>query len=165
VKRRTVNPTRKLLLTIHIACATTSLGASAVGLAVLTGQPASSSPADLPGSGRLLLGCLTAQALAVGSGLLVALCSRWGLFRYGWVVKKLCLTLAGLLVQAGLDVLGHRPGTRLWQLEIGLGAVLVLSVLATVLSVYKPGGRIGSAGRRDRPVAIRADVRIREGIR
>jgi hypothetical protein len=129
-----------------------------MGLAMLTGQPASSPAAELTGSVRLLTGGLTVQALALGTGLVVACCSRWGLFRYGWVVKKLCLTSAGLLVQVTLEVLGHRPATPLWELEVGLGAVLLLSLLSTVLSVYKPGARLGTVRQRDRLAAIRKEV-------
>jgi hypothetical protein len=153
-----VSGTRKLLVTIHVACATTSLGASAVGLVMLTGRPASSSAVGFAGTDRLLTGCLVAQALALGSGLLVALGTRWGLFRYGWVVKKLCFTLAALGVQVALGLLADRPGTRLWQLEAGLTLAVVLALLATVLSVYKPGGRVGMTRRRERLVAIREGV-------
>ena len=152
-----VSSTRKLLVTIHVACATTSLGASGAGLVLLTGRPASTSAVDFTGIDRLLTGCLVAQVLALGSGLLVALCTRWGLFRYGWVVKKLCFTLAGVGIQLALGVLAGRPGTPLWQLEIGLSLALLLALLATVLSVYKPGARIGVT-RRNRLVAIREGV-------
>jgi hypothetical protein len=133
-----VSPIRKLLLSVHITSATASLGASALGLVVLTGEPATAPVAGLAAANRLLTSCLVIQVLAVATGLLVAVCSRWGLLRYGWVVKKLCLTSAGLVVQVVLAVLGSRSGTRLWELEVGLTVVLLLSMLATVLSVYKP---------------------------
>lgn len=150
--------TRKLLLTCHLVCVMTSLGGSALGVVVLTGRPASLAATGFAGVHRLVGGCLVAQALAWGSGLLLATCSRWGLLRHGWVVKKLCLTSAGLLVLAVLAALDQRPGTRLWQLAAGLITVLAFSLLSTVLSVYKPGGRVARPRRPERVVAIREGV-------
>ena len=140
-----MSQTRRLLLTIHVASAAGSLGASVLGLVILTGEPAAAPPAGLAAAGRLLTGCVLMQALAWGTGLLVAVSSRWGLFRYGWVVKKLCLTSVGLGVQVTLAVRSHQADIRIWELEGGLAVVLLLSLLSTALSIYKPGARAGAA--------------------
>ena len=54
------------------------------------------------------------------SGLVQSLGTEWGLFRYYWIVAKLSLTVVATMV-------------------------LMLLLTTTVLSVYKPWGRIGSA--------------------
>jgi phosphotransferase system glucose/maltose/N-acetylglucosamine-specific IIC component len=70
------------------------------------------------------------------TGVVSALTSPWGLFRHGWVVKKLLLTLAAIAV--GLAVVG--PGTN-WVRSAGLAVVLALLLLTTTLSVFKPRNR------------------------
>lgn len=106
-------------------------------------------------------------ALAILTGLVVSLGTKWGLVRHWWVLLKFAISLVipvVATVQSGwIEELEHRtldpagdPG--------GLGLVLVCCMLAytallwtaVVLSVVKPGGRT-RWGRAGAPADRRAD--------
>lgn len=87
-----------------------------------------------------MLSLLTGVVLGVGS--------KWGVLRYRWVSAKLVLlvltVLIGMTVQGPLLeqlVAAPSPGVR-WAHAATTGLQLVLLVVATWLSVFKPGGRI-----------------------
>lgn len=93
------------------------------------------------------------SVLALGSGILVSLGTKWGVFRYYWVVAKLGLLIAtvvtGIVIQQPLieELLATaeqavRPAATPWQHLAAIGFQVLLLTTATVLSVYKPGGRI-----------------------
>lgn len=93
------------------------------------------------------------------SGLAVSLTSRWGVIRYRWVAAKLALSLLILLLAFGWlhDTLetaalqaerlaasggpAERLGTTPALVAAGFGLAFLQLVLATLLSLYKPGGR------------------------
>jgi membrane protein implicated in regulation of membrane protease activity len=77
------------------------------------------------------------------TGVTSALASPWGLFKHGWVVKKLLLTLANTVILLAVAGPGTAAGAPGWLLPLGLAVQLALFVLTTALSVYKPKGRIG----------------------
>ncbi|HEY0454005.1 hypothetical protein [Actinophytocola sp.] len=96
-----------------------------------------------------------ATLLTLLSGLVLALGTKWGLFRFYWVVVKLVIGLA--LVVAGTMTLGSTiaesaAAAGSWPMEYGakigpVGMIAVLAALtlvALVLSVAKPWGRIKS---------------------
>jgi hypothetical protein len=101
-----------------------------------------------------LTGWFVLVPMAVGSlvsGTLLALGSRWGLFRYYWVIFALVLTLVATLVlvlhmpsvSAGAAVARSSGPDDLQSLGGDLlhpaaGLVLLLTIL--VLNVYKPPG-------------------------
>lgn len=90
------------------------------------------------------------------SGIAQALGTRWGLFKHYWIAVKLLLTIAAsvlLLLHmgpigflAGLAADTTFPSTEQTGLRIQLiaqaGGALIVLLLATTLSVYKPWGRI-----------------------
>ena len=93
---------------------------------------------------------------ALSTGLLQGLGTRWGLFRHYWVVVKFCLTLAATVlllmhqftaVAAAAEQVTDSSGEAFpnvgglaTQLVFDAGAAIVLLVVTTVLSVYKPWG-------------------------
>lgn len=85
--------------------------------------------------------------LSLFTGVVLGVGSKWGVVRYRWVSAKLVLlvitVLTGITVQGPLLeqlVLAPSPGAR-WAHAATAGLQLVLLVLATWLSVFKPGGR------------------------
>ena len=86
------------------------------------------------------------------TGLVQSLGTEWGLFRYYWIVVKFALTIAAVVVLllhlptvsrvAELTLQSADAGMlRVQVLVHAVGGLLVL-LTATVLSVYKPWGRI-----------------------
>ena len=92
-------------------------------------------------------------------GVVNALGTSWGLFRHWWVVVKLSLTLvatAVLLIEARtVGALAEAAGTAADPRDLpstlahSIGGLVVL-VLATVLSIYKPRGLTRYGWRRSR---------------
>jgi hypothetical protein len=128
-----VTSRRRLLLTLHVSSSASNLGATVLTLALLVGAGVGAAPSS--SLGTLCVYGVLVPLLVAGllTGVVSALTSPWGLFRHGWVVKKLLLTLAAIVV--GLAVVG--PSTS-WPRFAGLGAVLALLLLTTTLSVFKP---------------------------
>ncbi|MPZ81094.1 MAG: DUF2269 domain-containing protein [Actinophytocola sp.] len=99
-----------------------------------------------------------ATLLALLTGLVLALGTKWGLFRFYWVVVKLVIGLA--MVVAGTMTLGSTieqsaGAAGSWPMEYGarigpVGMIAVLALLtlfALVLSVVKPWGRVSNRTR------------------
>lgn len=144
---------RKALLTTHVITAVGWLGADLVLLALGISGLAGADPAVVYPAAALI-GTVLFAPLAVVVwlvGVLDAVLSPWRLFQYRWVVVKLALTT----VMLGLVLFLLLPTLR----EMGeLGAALdargrldlvippavssTLLIIATVLSTYKPWGRI-----------------------
>jgi hypothetical protein len=96
-------------------------------------------------------------------GIIQSLGSRWGLFRHYWVVTKLLLTLLTVIVlmmqMEPIDFLAREAADATlssadWQVQLRLvlhaaGGLLVLVIL-TILSVYKPRGMTRYGLRRQR---------------
>ena len=90
--------------------------------------------------------------LALITGIVQSLITRWGVFRHWWVVAKLGLTLIGTLIliqhmraMSGMEATTHamhdasyRGGQMQHLLHAGGGLLLLLAV--TALSIYKPWG-------------------------
>ena len=95
------------------------------------------------------------------TGLIQALGTTWGLFRHYWVLIKFLITIpATLLLLLHMQPVGHLArvvadttlargelaGLRI-QLAADAGAAVVVLLIATTLSIYKPRG-MTSYGRR-----------------
>jgi hypothetical protein len=147
---------RKFALTAHVASSVGWLGAVvgflALGVAGVTSQDAQTV------RGAYLMMELTGQFVLVPlslasllTGLVQSLGTRWGLFRHYWVLAKLLLNvfanivlllytqtlsyLAGVAASSS-DLSGLRSPTAV----IHASGALLLLVVATILSVYKPRG-------------------------
>lgn len=149
-------PLRKLLLTLHITTSVGLLGAVAaflalalVGLAAVDIEAAHGAYFAMERLTTLAIVPLAFIMLLVG--LIQSLGTRWGLFQHYWIVFKLALTLLAvgvLLLQLGTIAmlstatdLAPFATARFSMVLHSAGGCAVL-LLATVLSVYKPRGRL-----------------------
>jgi putative copper export protein len=150
---------RKFALTAHVACSVGWLGAVAGFLALAVAGLSSRDPrtvaAVYPAMELVTVCVIVPLSLAsLLTGLIQALGTPWGLFRHYWVLSKLLLTSVAtvvLLLQLGpIGYLGDAargaaaPIADLRALGISMvihaaGGLLVL-LLTTILSVYKPRG-------------------------
>lgn len=155
---------RKFVLTTHIASSVGWLGAVvaylALAIAALTSQDAQMARAAYPA--LELIGWFVIVPLALASvliGIVNALGTPWGLFRHYWVLVKFLLTIIATIilllhmpsvsqfagVATGTD-LAHLGGLQSEIIHAG-GGLLVLLV-TTTLSVYKPRGMTGYGWRK-----------------
>lgn len=148
--RRLPRRARQWVLTTHIGVSVGLLGDAAGFLAVAIRHVATNDPAfsaatlDLLGMFALYFG-IPLSFLALFSGVLLGLGTRWGVFRYPWVVAKLGLIVTVILV--GAIVL--RPllfGNEVNDTALVGGAGYDVAALATAtgLAVFKSGRRFGS---------------------
>lgn len=150
---------RKAMLTVHVLSSIGWFGALVAFLTLALVGTMSQDPAMVRAA-YLVLGtptwwALVPLALLAGvSGMVSSLFTKWGLFRYYWVVVKLVITVLatyGLLdhargvnrlatAAASTAALGaNLAGVRSEMVQNSAGALVVLLIL-TVLSVYKPRG-------------------------
>lgn len=155
---------RKSVLALHLVSAGAWIGIDVIaGVLALTGLLADD--AATRGLAYQFLGTfLVAPMLAAGlmcltTGLLLGLGTKWGLVRYWWVTVKLVLnlvlcTLIVVLLRPGMaEVREHGQALSTGTPTTGTMAALLFPpavsltalTIATVLSVFKPGGRIRKA--------------------
>jgi Predicted integral membrane protein (DUF2269) len=141
---------RQAVLTAHITMSVGLLGDSAGFLAVSIRAARTDDPAALLELIRVLnmFAVVFGIPLSFGallSGLALGLGTRWGVFRYPWVVTKLVLLVSviavgALIINRALTTMLDGSGDATPQLIAAAAYdVLALSV-ATTLSVFKPGG-------------------------
>jgi hypothetical protein len=150
---------RKAMLTAHVTCSIGWFGAVVAFLALaLTGMM--SQHPEVVRAAYLVMGVTTwgvivpLALLGFVTGMISSLFTKWGLFRYYWVLMKLVMTILAtlaLLVHTqpinllvgvaaktgvlGMDLFGARR-----EMVIASAAALVVLLVVTVLSVYKPRG-------------------------
>ncbi|OAH10456.1 hypothetical protein [Streptomyces jeddahensis] len=164
---------RKLALTAHVASSVGWLGSVAAFLALAVAGLTSGQDAQRARGAYLameLTGWYVIVPLAFASlltGLIQSLGTTWGLIRHYWVLAKLVLTvLATLLLLLHMQVAGHvadeavttdLSGADLGGLRIQLvadaRAALLVLLVATGLSVYKPRGMTRYGWRLRGPLA------------
>jgi hypothetical protein len=145
---------RRTVLTTHIVVSVGLLGDSAGLLAIALRTATTDDPALSEASHEtmaLLSGAfgIPLSVLAILTGVVLGLGSRWGVFRYPWVTAKLALIVSVMVV--GALVIGPsegRPG-REGLIVAGAAYDVVALTLATGLSVFRPGGRRRPYPRRD----------------
>jgi hypothetical protein len=156
---------RKLALTVHLTCSVGWIGAVvaylALGVAAVTSPDARTVRAAW--MAMELTGWYAIVPLALGSlltGLIMALGTKWGLFRHYWVVISLALTVLAVAVlllhmpdvssladfaqKADAADLAGGLGGDLFHPGVGLLVLLVIQVL----NVYKPRGLTPYGSRR-----------------
>jgi len=150
---------RKLALTAHVTSSIGWFGAVATFLALavagLTSRDAQLARASYLAMQVTTWFVIVPLALAsLLSGVVSSLCTKWGLFRYYWVLLKLVITVLATLVllvhtrpidllagaAATTAVLGADLHSQQLQMVIASGAALVVLLVLTALSVYKPRG-------------------------
>lgn len=158
---------RKLVLTAHILFSVGWFGAVAVFLALaiagLTGHDAPmvrTSYAAMELTARCVIVPLAISSLL--SGIVQSLGTPWGLFRHYWVVAKLLLTtFATVILLAKMPLIGYAalqaakaPSSSAnlhmagMQLAVHAAGGLLVLLLITALSVYKPWGLTGYGQRK-----------------
>lgn len=117
-------------------------------------------------------------ALALASaltGVLLGLGTKWGLLTHWWVTTKLIINLVLvalvgiLLLPNALSMATPDAGVPADQLRADYDLVSLLMppivssvalIVATVLSVYKPAGRVRRTPVRNRPSGVTADASV-----
>ena len=152
-------PTRKLVLTLHIATSVGALGAVA-GFLVLSiaglvsTHPATASAAYVSMDLLARFAILPLLVASLGSGIVQALGSTWGLFRHYWVVTKLLLTVVvAVVLVIQLDGIAYMArvaaemplsaGDHLalrTSIRTHAAAGLLVLLIPVALSIYKPRG-------------------------
>ncbi|XVU29304.1 hypothetical protein ACQPZJ_20210 [Actinoplanes sp. CA-054009] len=153
---------RKLWLLIHILSAGVWIGVD-VMVAVLVAVGAWGGERELAyrALGTFVVWpMLTSALVCLITGVLLGLETRWGLIRYWWVAVKLvlnlvlCTLILVLLRPMMPEVRAYGEGTAPAFDTSGLAFPPIVSLtalsLATVLSVYKPWGRIARRSPRSR---------------
>lgn len=146
---------RKFALTLHITSSVGWLGA-VTGFFILIITTLNSQDAQMVSGTYLameVIGWFAIVPLALTSvltGLVMSLGTQWGLFRHYWVLFKLILTIIAttiLLINmqtvsflAGMAKSGSADPGGLWGEIVHAGGGLLVLLLITTLSVYKPRG-------------------------
>lgn len=162
---------RKLTLTAHVLFSVGWLGA-VVAYLVLAVTALRSEDVQLARSAYIsmeMIGLYSIVPLsfaALSTGLIQSLGTEWGLFKHYWIVTKFILTFGGaIILVAHMRVVSHVAGfardaafspTALGVMRVSvvvhaLGGLLLL-IVATVLSIYKPWGKT-PVGRRKQVAA------------
>jgi hypothetical protein len=166
---------RKSLLAVHIASSVALLGTS-TGLLITAVRAATRSETEQAHTLYELMRLLTHSLgipfsfIALITGALLGLSSKWGLVRYWWVAAKLALLVAtiatgALLTGPSIDTMldisgsaGHGDDSATWTLAAAVGAQIGMVLAATVLAVFKPGGRMRWP---QPPTSLRPNARAR----
>jgi hypothetical protein len=165
-------PLRKLALTIHLICSVGWLGAVVCSLVLALAGVLSPDPEVVRASYLALdvVGWFVLVPLSIASlvtGVVQSLGTRWGLFRHYWVLMKLAMNLAAVVVLLlYTQTLGYLAdpaaslpsGAGLSQLRspspvLHSALALILLVFATVLTLYKPKGVTRYGQRKQRTFA------------
>jgi hypothetical protein len=149
---------RKVALTAHVTSSIGWFGAVAAFLALAIAG-LFSQDRELVRAAYLVMGLTTWFVIvpfafvSLGSGVVSSLFTRWGLFRYYWVLLKLVITILATIVllihtqpidllagvAAKTAVLGaHLQSQQL--MVVASSVALVVLIVLTALSVYKPRG-------------------------
>lgn len=160
---------RKLALTAHITFSVGWLGFVA-SFVLLSVAGLTSQDAEIVRGSYLAMGLMGPLLVPVSfaawlTGLVLALGTRWGLFRHYWVVVKFALTTGAIIallahvntaileaarlvsrvpaetLSSTLSSAGHHHGGLGMQLALDSGAALLVLLTTTILAVYKPWGR------------------------
>lgn len=154
-------PVRKAALVAHVTSSVGWLGAVAAFLVLAAASLASPDPqtvrsADIAMSLTAWFAVVPLCFASFATGVVSSLGTRWGLFRHYWILIKLAMTIPATLVLLlhlkpieRLATAAARPtsilsspdliGVRNLLVSAAALALLVLLV-ATVLSIYKPRG-------------------------
>lgn len=146
---------RKLVLTLHIITTIGWLGSVAayipIAVYVLTNNNAEMIQSAIHIMSLVVNFIIVPMAFAsLLTGVALSLGTRWGLFQHYWILCKLLLTAVALFVLVGYTQGLNEMAATISSIEISIlqdrehlahtiGGLLVL-IVATVLSVYKPKG-------------------------
>lgn len=165
---------RKFAFTAHVTASVGWLGAVAAFLAIaiagLTSQNVQlvlASYLAMDVTARFVIVPLCLASLV--TGLVSSLGTTWGLFRHYWVLMKLLITvLSTIILLVHMQPISYLAGVaaettsvggnlRLQiQMVVAAGAALLVLLVATVLSVYKPKGLTPYGWRKQHEVQVKS---------
>ena len=90
---------------------------------------------------------------ALISGVILGLGTKWGVFRYPWVIAKLLLIISVMAVGGlgpALNTMLDGGSNQASRLIAAAAYDVVALAVATGLGVFKPGARFGSRRQRQR---------------
>lgn len=174
---------RKIGLTAHITFSVGWFGAVAGFLALAIAGLTSDNP-QIVVSSYISMDLITWFVIVPAcfgtliTGVIQSLATQWGLFRYYWILAKFLLTIVATIVllvhmqpiQYMADIVtgasiadSDLRGLRI-QLIADAGAALLVLLVATTLSVYKPWGVTGYGqrklnGQQKRPPGRKTDIK------
>ncbi|MDB5214703.1 MAG: rane protein [Myxococcaceae bacterium] len=162
---------RKLVLTTHVTCSVGWLGAVgsflALALVGLTSHDDQRARAVYVAMDVVAWFMILPLSLASpATGIVQSLATRWGLFRHYWVLIKLLMTIPScLFLLVHMRPIGHiarmaaastlasgELGALRLKLAVNAGAAILVLLVATMLSIYKPRGLTRYGQRREREV-------------
>ena len=171
---------RKLVLATHVTTSVGWLGAVVAFLGLSVAALVTHEAQLIRGAYVVMqpIGWYVLVPLSVASlltGVIQSLGSQWGLFRHYWVVVKLVINLFATVIlllymqtlaaladvavaaRSSADVLAARTSSPV----VHAGGAVVLLVVATVLSIYKPRGltRHGRRAQRAKRSRVTAEAR------
>jgi len=163
---------RDFALTAHITSSVGWVGAVMAYLALVAGATTSQEPQTVRAAwiAMELIGWSALVPLAIASfvtGLIQSLGTPWGLFRHYWVIFKLLLTVfATVILLEHMPTVSHfaamealTDSARIGGLSgerLHAGGGLVVLLITTILSVYKPRGVTPYGWRRQQTDRARA---------
>lgn len=153
--RRVTPRSYRLLLVTHLTVSVGWLGVVygkvVLGIAIVTAGTPAVAERLYAATTMLDLGYPPVAVATIVTGVALSLGTRWGLLRHWWVTMKIVLTGAVISTAVALGdrvvaqslaapaAVGAGPATSVLSLSV---AHLLMLVVATVLSVYKPWGRV-----------------------
>lgn len=147
---------RKSLVVLHVVVSVAILGqvwANAVLAATAMADPDAARTVYRLMDVLIFASAAPLSMLALVSGIVLGLGTKWGVLRFRWVVAKLVLLVGtvatGIAVQGPLieDLLAQ-PTPQVQGIHLAVtGLQFVMLVAATWLSVFKPGGRMRRSRR------------------
>ena len=171
------NRLSKFVLTTHITFSVGWLGAVAVFIALaITGLTTGNNQLsrssllamDLSAWFVIVPFCLTSLL----TGVVQAFGTKWGLFKYYWIVVKLFLTIAmTILLLLHMQPISYLAGVaadpsfsnsqyagQLIDIIVKAGAAILVLIAITTISIYKPWGKIQLTQRSNSQLNIQANV-------
>lgn len=150
-------PLRQVLVAVHIICSVGWLGAGAANVVLAVVAVTTTDGVVRHVAYRMIERLDTYLVIplaftALASGVVVAVCTPWGLTRYRWVLVKLVLTVVvivfstfaiGVWVEQSIGATGTGGASPVaWPLVGGAASNLVAFVFMTWVSTAKPWGRL-----------------------
>jgi hypothetical protein len=166
--RRLSPRARRLVLTVHVISSVGLVGSSAGVLilalsAAATDQTVAAHALYTTMRTAVFAVAVPLSFIALGTGIALGLGTKWGVLRHGWVTAKLVLLVlviltGALVVRPSMDHViaatsapapAAKPdlGASEWEPVAAAASNIVMVVVAVVLAIFKPGGRL----RRARP--------------
>jgi hypothetical protein len=160
-RRRLSSRARKLVLVVHVISSVALVGNSAGVLIIALSAAAAD---DTVAVHALYTSMRTAvfvlavplSFVALGSGIVLGLGTKWGVLRHRWVTAKLVLLVVIILTGALVvrPSMNHviaataapapaaKPGlgSSQWEPAVAAASNIVLAAAAVVLAIFKPGG-------------------------